>query len=95
MKLRTFKKHIDYLVGEFIDDCYLFTVVNPKRDPNQVYEVIEEAIDLFNDLKDKANAKVASDKRAYFRALYKEMLEKLDALYNKLSEVVANSSSSK
>ena len=39
-------------------------------------------------MKDKANAKVEGSKKAYFTALRKEVLDKTDALYEKLSEVV-------
>ena len=44
--------------------------------------------DKANELKDKANAKVEGGKKAYFTALRKEVLDKTDALYEKLSEVV-------
>ena len=51
--------------------------------------MIEEAVDLFNDMKDKACEKVEGNKRLYFAGLRKEMFEKLDALYEKLSDIVA------
>ena len=44
----------------------------------------------YNDLKDKANAKVEPKMRkAWFAGLRKEMFEKTDALYEKLSAIVA------
>ena len=49
---------------------------------------MEEAIELYNELKDKVSAKVDGSKKAYFNALRKEILERTDALYTKLSEAV-------
>ena len=48
-------------------------------------------MDLYNELKDKANAKVEGSKKAHFTALRKEIIERTDALYEKLSEVVKKS----
>ena len=49
---------------------------------------MEEAIELYNELRDKVSAKVDGNKKAYFNSLRKEILEKTDALYTKLSEAV-------
>ena len=50
--------------------------------------LLDEAIDLYNDLRDKANAKPEGGKKAYYNGLRKELLEKTDALYDKLSQLV-------
>ena len=89
MNLRDFKKDVEYFVGEFVDDCALFLCLNPQQDSDQIAGIIEEAVDLYNDLKDKANAQVEGSKRAYFAGLRKEMFEKVDALYERLSGIVA------
>ena len=47
-------------------------------------------MDLYNDMKDKANAKVEKkDRKNWFAGLRKEMYEKLDALYEQLSAIVS------
>ena len=88
MNLRVFKKDIEFFVGEFIDDCALFVALNPHKDADEIAEIIDEAVDLYNELKCKANH-AEGNKRAYFNALTKEMFEKIDALCEKLSAVVA------
>ena len=45
-------------------------------------------MNLYNDLRDKVNVKITGKKAAYFANLRKELLEKTDALYKKLSVVV-------
>ena len=90
MTLRDFKKDVEYFVGEFVDDCSLFITLNPHKSTEKMAEVVSEAVDLYNDLKDKANAKVEPKMRkAWFAGLRKEMFEKTDALYEKLIAIVA------
>lgn len=90
MNLRVIKKDIEYFVGEFIDDCTLFAALNPGKNNDDLAKVIDEAVDLYNDLKDKVNHPAEGVKPSvYFAALRKEMFEKLDELCEKLSTVVS------
>ena len=86
MNLRDIKKDIEFVIGEFIDDCALFLAKHPEGD---LTDLIEEAVDLYNDLKDKAAVKVEGNLKAYYNGLRKELLEKTDALYEKLSAAVS------
>jgi len=90
MNLRDFKKDIEYFVGDFVEDCSLFITLNPDKATDKVTAIIEEAVDLYNDMKDKANMKIEGKKGQYFADLRKEMFEKVDALYERLSDIVAN-----
>ena len=92
MNLRNFKKDIEYFVGEFIDDCTTFLKVKKDANTEKVSSLIEEAVDLYNELKDKSNVKVEGKKSAYFRQLRTTMMERIDALYVKLSDIVAGKS---
>ena len=88
MNLRDIKKDIEYVLGAFLDDCAVFATVNAKASDEELGDLFDQAVDLYNELKDKANAKVEGSKKAYFTALRKEVLDKTDALYEKLSAVV-------
>ena len=87
MNLRDIKKDIEYVLGAFIEDCSVVAAVRPSTD-EQVAALMEEAIDRYNELKDKVYAKSEGSKKAHFNALRKEILERTDALYSKLSEAV-------
>lgn len=89
MNLRDIKKDIDYVLSAFIEDCTVCVAVNPKNNDEAISALMEKAIDLYNELRDKVNAKAEGSKKAYFNALRKEVLEKTDALYTQLSEVVS------
>ena len=90
MNLRDFKKEVEYFIGQFVDDCTLFIAINPHKSTDKMIDVQNAAIDLYNDMKDKANAKVEKkDRKNWFAGLRKEMYEKLDALYEQLSAIVS------
>ena len=89
MNLRDIKKDIDYVLSAFIEDCTVCAAVNPKSDDKVIADLMEDAVDLYNELRDKVTVKVEGSKKAYFNNLRKEILERTDALYTKLSEAVA------
>ena len=89
MNLRDIKKDIDYVLSAFIEDCTVCAAVNPKSDDKVIAGLMEDAIDLYNELRDKVTVKVEGSKKSYFNNLRKEILERTDALYTKLSEAVA------
>lgn len=88
MNLRDIKKDIEYVLSAFVEDCSVVASVNPVVADNSVSELMEEAIDLYNELRDKVNEKVEGSKRSYYNDLRKEILTKTDALYEKLSAAV-------
>ena len=88
MNLRVFKKDIEFFVAEFIDDCALFVALNPHKDADEIVAIIDEAVDLYNDLKTRANHP-EGNKKAFYNGLTKKMFEKLDELCEKLSSAVS------
>jgi hypothetical protein len=90
MNLRDIKKDIEYVIGAFIDDCALFLTVHPDKKADEVANLIDGAVDLFNELRDKV-AHPEGNKRAFYDGIRKELLEKTDALYDQLSEAVKKS----
>ena len=93
MNLRDIKKDIEYVLGAFLEDCALFSAINPKADDALLAELYDEAVELHNDLKDKtAVTEIEGSKKAYFDGIRKELVEKTDALYKKLSDAVKKAS---
>ncbi len=88
MNLRDIKKDIEYVIGAFIDDCSLFSALNQKADDEALGGLFDEAVKLYNDLRDKVNATVEGKKAAYYAGVRKELLEKTDELYRKLSDLI-------
>ncbi len=90
MNLRVIKKDIFYFVSEFIDDCTLCMALNEECDEAKINEIIDDAVDLYNNLRDKVNHPAEGQKKkAYYDAIIKEMFEKLDELCEKLSGAIS------
>jgi hypothetical protein len=87
MNLRDIKKDIEYVIGAFVDDCALFLSTHPGKNADAIADLIDEAVDLYNDLRDQIN-KPEGGKKAFYDGVRKQLLEKSDALYDKLSEAV-------
>ncbi|MBO4635156.1 MAG: hypothetical protein J5669_07275 [Bacteroidales bacterium] len=89
MNLRDIKKDIEYVIGAFVDDCALFLNVNPGRNADEIAGLIDKAVDLYNDLRDKVVKSAGAEKpKVCYNSIRKELLEKTDALYDELAEAV-------
>ena len=87
MNLRVFKKDIEFFICEFIEDCELFIILNPNKNAEKIDAIVDEAVNLYNDIKQKA-AHPEGNKKAFYNGLTKAMFEKLDELSEQLSAVV-------
>ena len=87
MNLRDIKKDIEFFIEEFLDDCALFIGLNPEKNSDEINKIIDEAVDLYNDLKNKNNHPEGT-KRSYYNAIRQEMFDKLDSLSERLSETI-------
>ncbi|MBQ5935808.1 MAG: hypothetical protein IKQ01_04545 [Bacteroidales bacterium] len=86
MNLRDIKKDIEFLIGDFVEDCLLFAMLHPEKELGQVETLINEASDMADDLFDKVNHPAADVKaRAYYNRVGAELLTGLDKLYERLS----------
>ncbi|MBR6054955.1 MAG: hypothetical protein IKP46_06415 [Bacteroidales bacterium] len=87
MNLRDIKKDIEYVIGAFVDDCSTFLSIKPGKNADEITSLLDEAVDLFNELRDKVGAP-EGNKRAFYLGIRKELIERTDALYERLSEAV-------
>lgn len=87
MNLRYIKKKISYELGAFIEDCSMVATLSAKTSEKEIEKLMTEAINLHDELRDKVNM-VEGDPKAYYQKLHKEVEERTDALYDKLSAAV-------
>lgn len=86
MNLRDIKKDIEFLIGDFVEDCLMFAMLHPEKDITKVEGLINEASDLADSLFEKVNHPAADVKpRAYYNRIGVELLTGLDTLCEKLS----------
>ncbi|PHR68887.1 MAG: hypothetical protein COA67_12085 [Lutibacter sp.] len=82
--VKNLKKDINYILGDIIEECYMWELTNPKADTKKSQAVIEDAIKSFDSLLEKVNAKKVEDKRAH----YKSVQSDLEMVASKLLEKV-------
>ena len=88
--LRNLKKEIDYRLEEVVFDCDMAICFQPSKE-KEVFEVMQEAVAVRNDLFTKANNPAEPHNRSlvrkHFAALRVEMVEAYDKLFEKLSKI--------
>jgi hypothetical protein len=85
--LRKLKKDIDFLIQEVISDCCTFMYVYPDKKRDEAIQIIEDAVGLRNKLFAEVNNPQDNPKKAYYKAVNKELLEGVDAFFQKISEL--------
>lgn len=85
--LRTLKKDIDFLVDEVISDCCTFIYLNPDKKEEEVMAIINEASDLRDTMFSRLNNVQDNPVKPYFKALKEDLINELDALFLKISEL--------
>lgn len=89
--VRQIKKDIDYLVNEVVYDCYMALYFNPDK-KNEIVDVMENAVNTRNELYEMANHPADKHNRSlvkkHYSFLRNELMNRIDGLFDKLSEVV-------
>lgn len=88
--LRNLKKEIDYRLEEVVFDCDMAICFQPSKE-NEIFEVMQEAVAVRNDLFTKVNNPAEPHNRSlvhkHYAAVRAEMVEAFDTLFAKLSKI--------
>ena len=91
--IRELKKNIDYLIYEIISDCFTFSELHPDIRVDELSAVISDAVDFRNDLIARVNNPDGKDNpkivKAYYRKVEKDLLDGVDKLFSRLSELTS------
>ena len=85
--VRNLKKDINYTLGDIIEECYVWELLNPKEDAKKSEAIIDEAIDVFDELIAKVNDKAVKNKKAHFKGVKDELETKGRALIEKINKL--------
>lgn len=88
--IRSLKKLINLELALLIDDCYEVLLTNPD-DEQELNEVIDEAVNLFDNLIERVNDfRGEENKQNYFKSIEDDLGNGLAQLRNKLSQLGYN-----
>jgi acyl-CoA reductase-like NAD-dependent aldehyde dehydrogenase len=85
--IKDLKKDINYVLGDIIDEVYVWQQENPKEDQAKAEAVIDEAIETFDTLIAKVNDKSAESRKKQLQDVKNELEEKADTLIKKVNEL--------
>ena len=82
---RDLKKDINYVFGDIIEAAYLHQIANPEQNKTQTEEIVDEAIEGFDQLIEKVNQRSVENPRDHFRFIRKELEERAQNLVEKVN----------
>ncbi len=85
--VRNLKKDINYVLGDIIEAVYVWEYSNTDKDTKKSEAIIDEAIETFDILIAKVNAKDVESPKAHFKAINAELEEKGRALIEKINKL--------
>lgn len=85
--VKNLKKDINYVLGDVIEECYVWELLNPKEDSSKSEVIIDEAIIAFDELIAKVHAKNVENKKAHFKSISTELESKAKALVDKVNNL--------
>jgi hypothetical protein len=85
--VKNLKKDINYTLGDIIEECYVWELLNPKEDTKKSEAIIDEAIETFDVLIAKVHAKDVENKKAHFKAISAELEENAKGLIAKVNKL--------
>lgn len=83
--IKNLKKDINYVLGEVIE--YAIDVAALKNELEKGDKIIDDAIETFDALIAKVNAKNVENKKAHFRAINEELETKAKALVEQINSL--------
>ena len=85
--VRNLKKDINFVLGDIIEAVYVWEYSNTDKDTKKSEAIIDEAIDTFDELIAKVNAKDVENKKAHFKAINQELEKKGRVLIEKINKL--------
>ncbi|CAM1356993.1 hypothetical protein [Tenacibaculum halocynthiae] len=85
--IKNLKKDINYTLGDIIEECYVWELLNPKEDTAKSEAIIDEAIATFDGLLDNVHAKNIENKKSHFKNISKNLEIKAKELIQKVNSL--------
>ena len=85
--VKNLKKDINYVLGDVIEECYTWELVNPSADTKKSQAIVDEAITSFDALISKVNDKNIENKRAHYKSVQSELQTVSSALVGKINKL--------
>ncbi|MBL4938819.1 MAG: hypothetical protein JKY16_00750 [Lutibacter sp.] len=85
--IKNLKKDINYVLGDIIEECYTWELLNPKADTKGSEAIIDEAILSFDNLIAKVHVKDEENKKKHFKNITLELEKTANSLLDKINKL--------
>lgn len=85
--VRDLKKDINFVLGDIIEAVYVWEYSNTDKDTKKSEAIIDEAIETFDELIAKVNAKNIENKKAHFQSVKSELESRGRDLIEKVNKL--------
>ena len=85
--LRVFKKDVIFLINEVISDCWVYMYFNGEKNLDEAKKIVADAVELGDNIFEQINHYPKEDAKKHFKALNQKLLEGVDALFVRLSDL--------
>ncbi|WP_103071227.1 hypothetical protein [Aquimarina sediminis] len=82
---RDLKKDINYVLGDIIEEVYVWELENPGKDGKAGEAIIDEAITSFDGFMARANERKLENPSKHFKALREDLEKTAKALVEKVN----------
>jgi len=83
--VKNLKKDINYVLGDIIEAVYLCEITTAGKPTDASNAIIDEAIESFDGLITKVNAKKVENKKAHFKQINAELEQTANQLVAKIN----------
>ncbi|WP_452223133.1 hypothetical protein [Lacinutrix chionoecetis] len=84
---RDLKKDINYVLGDIIEAVYVWEYTNTAKDTKKSQAIIDDAIEVFDDLIAKVNAKNVENNKAHYKSINAELETKGRELIDRINKL--------
>ena len=85
--IKELKKDVNNVLGDLIEAVYIVDAANGKHDSKEGAKIIDNAIETFDDLIVKINARKVEDKKKHFNAIRAELETKAGGLVEQINKM--------
>lgn len=85
--IRDLKKDINFVLGDIIEAVYIVEGANNNQDSKEGAQIIDEAIETFDDLIAKVNQRDVENRKAHLNNVRAELEKKATGLVEKLNKL--------
>lgn len=85
--VKNLKKDINYVLGDVIEECYTWELLNPEADTKKSAAIVDEAIVAFDSLIIKLNDKSVENKKSHFKSIQSDLITVAEGLLEKVNKL--------